>query len=381
VVDGVSNAVFNYASVLHENGDDVVVATPRYPKVDYSNYPFKVIAYQSLNLAKLASGYRLGNAFSPEALLELREFKPDIIHSHCPFSSLMMGRHIRLLTKAPLVFTYHTKFDIDIARAVASKTIQHTVIRQMINLISISDEVWTVSKGAGESLLGLGYEGEYHIMPNGVDFPYGQASKDKVLEVTKGYDLPDDIPIYLFVGRMFKYKGLEIITNALKIINEKGHDFRMVFIGDGFDYEAIKKEVAEFNLNDKVFFLGKIEDREVLRAWYTRCNLFLFPSTYDTNGIVVTEAAACAVPAVLVKGSCAAEGVTDKENGFLIEENAESMSKLLLELGNDIDTMNKVGLNAEKQLYISWHDAVMKARNRYEIIINDYKNKKIRHKT
>ena len=91
IIDGVANAVLNYAEVLtNDFHDDVIVATPRYPDVDYDHYPFKVLAYSSLNTGKVTAGYRVGNAFSPEALLELRSFKPDIIHAHCPFSSLMI---------------------------------------------------------------------------------------------------------------------------------------------------------------------------------------------------------------------------------------------------------------------------------------------------
>lgn len=64
---------------------------------------------------------------------------------------------------------------------------------------------------------------------------------------------------------------------------------------------------------------------ELLRAYYSRGDLFLFPSTFDTNGIVVREAAACALPALLVRGSCAAEGIDDGQTGLLMDENAQSL--------------------------------------------------------
>ena len=371
VIDGVANAVLNYAEVLtNDFHDEVVVATPRYPDVDYDQYPFKVLAYSSLNTINMTAGYRVGNAFSPEALLELRSFKPDIIHAHCPFSSLMMGKHVRYLTGAPLVFTYHTKFDVDIARAVKMKIIQDTVINAMVNTISIADEVWTVSKGAGDNLCSLGYKGEFKVMKNGVDFEKGEASKKEVEEVTGSYDLPEGIPVYVFVGRMFKYKGLPIILDALNVLNQKGKDFRMVFVGDGPDLKEARHIASDYNLDKKVFFIGKVADRETLKAWYTRADLFLFPSTYDTNGIVVHEAAACGIASVLIEGSCAGEDVTDRLNGYLIKENYESLAQLLLELGNDTDQMRKVGKNAMRDLYISWRDAVAIARQNYERIIS-----------
>ena len=44
VIDGVANAVYNYASTLCKE-DEVVVGTPNYPEADYTKYPFSVIPY------------------------------------------------------------------------------------------------------------------------------------------------------------------------------------------------------------------------------------------------------------------------------------------------------------------------------------------------
>ena len=106
----------------------------------------------------------------------------------------------------------------------------------------------------------------------------------------------------------------------------------MLVVGSGPDEEELKEMTQNLLLTDKVIFTGPIRDREVLRAVNTRADLFLFPSTYDTNGIVVREAAACGLASVLIKGSCAAEGITHARNGYLIEETAESMAKLLTEI-------------------------------------------------
>ena len=99
-------------------------------------------------------------------------------------------------------------------------------------------------------------------------------------------------------------------------------------------------------------------------------DLFLFPSTFDTNGLVVREAAACSLPSMLIAGSCAAEGITDGRNGFLIEENAESMYRCLKSLTRE--KMASVGLAAGQELYISWETAVHAAMERYEIVVDRY---------
>ena len=105
-----------------------------------------------------------------------------------------------------------------------------------------------------------------------------------------------------------------------------------------------------------------------------RADLFLFPSTFDTNGLVVREAAACALPSVLVRGSCAAEDVTDGVNGFLIEENAASMAAMLRELCAERETVKRVGEYAQRELYISWEESVARAYERYGAVVERFKS-------
>lgn len=219
----------------------------------------------------------------------------------------MLARALRDRIHVPLVFTYHTKFDIDIANAIKGKLLQEEAKKVLVDNITACDEVWTVSHGAGENLKSLGYQGGYLVMPNGVDFPKGRVDESLVREVTKDFDLPENVPMFLFVGRMMWYKGLKIILDALKLLREQGTVFRMVFVGNGGDREEVISYCESLRLSDCVFFTAPAYDRNVIRAWYCRADLFLFPSTFDTNGLVVREAAACGLGSVLVRGSCAAE--------------------------------------------------------------------------
>ena len=372
VIDGVANAVKNYAQILTENHGHAAVVTPYYPDVDDSGYPFPVYRYPSMNLpGKL--GYRAGIPFSPELMAKLEAEHFALIHSHCPVSSTLLARSLRDQIQAPVVLTYHTKFDIDIANAVRGKLLQEELIRLLVRNVSACDEVWTVSRGAGENLRSLGYEGDYVVMPNGVDFPKGRVSDAAVREVTGGFDLPAGVPVLLFVGRMMWYKGIRIILDALKTLDTEGRDFRMVFVGGGGDKEEIQRYAESLNMGGKLLFVEPIRDRERIRAWYCRADLFLFPSTFDTNGLVVREAAACALPSVLVAGSCAAEDAADGETGFLIEENAASMAEKLRELLDRPGQIKAVGENAQRELYLSWEDAVANAWQGYQTVIDNYR--------
>ncbi|MCR5089149.1 MAG: glycosyltransferase [Oscillospiraceae bacterium] len=371
-IDGVANAVTNYARIIAERYGSPSVVTPYYPDADDSVYNFPVIRYPSVDMTKYV-GYRAGVPFSPETMSRLESAHFDIIHSHCPITSTFLARMVREQLDVPLVFTYHTKFDIDIANAIRLKPLQQEAARVLAENISACDEVWTVSRGAGENLRKLGYQGDYLVMPNGVDFPRGRVDESLVQDETGKYDLPSDLPVFLFVGRMMWYKGIRITLDALKQLSDEGTVFRMVFVGGGGDKDEIVAYTHTLGLEDSVVFVDPIRERNRIRAWYCRADLFLFPSTFDTNGLVVREAAACALGSVLVSGSCAAEDVLDGKSGFLIDENADSMAACLRRICHEPEIMKRVGAGAQRELYISWEEAVRGAVDRYGAVIENYR--------
>ena len=371
-IDGVANAVVNYAKNITKSGENAIVVTPTMPGADDSAFPFPV---PSIDTRKKL-GYVAGYPFSPETARVLTEQKVELMHTHCPITSCLLARSLRAVVDAPLVLTYHTKYDVDIAKAVRGKLLQESAIRALVQNIASCDEVWVVSRGAGENLRSLGYEGDYIVMENGVDVPRGRVSDEAIAAATGRYDLPQNVPVFLFVGRLMWYKGIRIILDALKTLREKNVDFRMVFVGEGADGAEIRSYAEERKLSDRCFFTGAISDREIIRAWYGRSDLFLFPSTFDTNGLVVREAAASGTATVMIRNSCASEGVGDGRNGFCIEENAAAMAAKLEELCRAPEVMQVVGENAQRELYVSWETAVQRAMARYEVVIDNYRSGK-----
>ena len=376
VIDGVSNVVVNYAAVLQRHGQQPLVAVPDYPDVQ-DDYDFPVLRYRSLDTTRMF-GYRAGYPFSAPAVEQLQDFKPEVIHSHCPIASNLLARTLREGTGAPMIFTYHTKFDIDIRTAVKGHLLQNELIAVLVRNVQASDEVWTVSRGAGENLRSIGYEGDYIVMENGVDMPQGKADQVLIDQVDRDCGLTPGVPVFLFAGRLRWYKGIRHIVEGLAKAMHAGADFRMIFVGDGSDRAAIETLCEQAFIMPRCVFTGAIQDRAMLRAYYSRADLFLFPSTFDTNGIVVREAAACGLGALLVRDSCAAEGVTDGRNGLLIDENADSLCERVLFACSHMDEIHCIGENAQRELYISWETAVQRAEERYQVVIDRYRSQPVK---
>ena len=210
-------------------------------------------------------------------------------------------------------------------------------------------------------------------MENGVDFPKGKASPEAVRELDEKWRLPEQIPIFLFVGRMMWYKGVRLSLDGLRKVRDAGFDFRFILVGDGVDRAEIQDYVKEISLEDRCIFTGAIRDRELLRAYFSRADLFLFPSTFDTNGIVVREAAACSCPSLLIADSCAAEGIAHMRNGILVREDADSLAERVLWACRNRSALKEIGKIASEEIYLSWEDAIRHANDRYREILSEHR--------
>ena len=364
-IDGVANTVINYARILTAAGEKVTVVTPKYPHVE-DNYEFEVYRYFS---AKLTSEmpYRIGNPFSPVTVGEVYRHKFDLMHVHSPWASSVLAHEAALLShrKIPTILTYHTKFDVDIDRYLENRQINAIARKFVRTNIRYADEVWVVSEGTLASLRAMGYEGEARVMPNGTDFPKGKADPALIAEIDRVYRTEGEELVFLYCGRMMWYKNIQIILDSLANLMRSGVRFRAFFVGDAPDRPAIEHYAQKAGLFDRVIFTGAVTDREKVRAFFSRADLFLFPSTYDTSGLVVKEAAACA-----------AEGVTDGETGLISPtEDAEGFTAVIAEAIRRPGFLKTLGQAAQDRVYLSWEDSVSAARRRYETVIEKFQKK------
>ena len=371
VIDGVANAVLNYARVIHGNLGNAVVVAPRYPG-GQCDYPFPIVYYPSVKTPKTA-GYRMGVPI-PGIIREIREYPVNLIHCHCPFVSSIISKALRQSTGAPIIMTYHTKYDIDISNSFDSELVQAVVKKIIVSNIESCDEVWTVSRGAGENLRGLGYHGEYRVMDNGVDFPKSPATGSSCQMISVEHGLPAGLPVFLYVGRMMWYKGLRLILEGLHKAKASGACFKMIFVGGGEDFDQITQLSRQLELENDCIFTGPVKDREKLRAYYSRADMFLFPSSFDSAPIAVREAAACGLASVLIRDSSSAEPVTDEKNAVLIDEDASSLAWAIIRLLKNKGLMKALGRRAMDDLYISWETAVTRAYERYREVVENHRS-------
>jgi 1,2-diacylglycerol 3-alpha-glucosyltransferase len=357
VMDGVASVTKNYAYWIKKKYGKAYVVTPEYPgHVDDEIFP--VLRYPSVPLI-LRKPYRMGvSAHNPKLWKKLNNLDANIAHAQSPFSAGNIALQYARLKNVPLVATFHSKFYDDFKELTRSDVISWIMTHLVVDFFNYADAVWAVNESTKETLLSYGYSGKIDVVPNGADFSIPENLDELLASCESKYSLSSDNLVFLFVGQMIQQKNIGMIIEALKTLKKSGLDFKMLFIGEGKSKNNFEELAKKYRLDNHMYFPGKVLDREELKALYARADLFIFPSVYDNAPVVTREAAALGTPSVIVKGSNAAEGIRDGENGFLCENSADDLAAKILHITKDPDLMREAGENARKTIFRSWEDIV-----------------------
>ncbi|MDD3716885.1 MAG: glycosyltransferase [Candidatus Marinimicrobia bacterium] len=373
IMDGVANVTRNYAYWIKKKYGKAYVVTPEYPGfVDEEIFP--VLRYPSLPLV-LRKPYRVGlNVHNPALWKKLKNLQADLVHAQSPFSSGNIALQYARQKKVPLVATFHSKFYDDFKEVTRSDAISWIMTHLVVDFFNYADAVWAVNQSTKETLISYGYRGHVDVVPNGADFTMPEDPLALSAQVDTKLHLAKDEPVLLFVGQMIRQKNIGTILNAMKILNEKNKPFTLLLVGEGKSKEEFEEQVRDHRLGKRVRFLGKILDRELLKGIFGRADLFIFPSLYDNAPVVTREAAAMGTPSVIVRGSNAAEGIRDGENGFLCDNSPESLALTIERALRDPDKLKAAGSEAQRSVFLSWESVIDNiVVPKYQQIIQEFK--------
>ena len=164
-----------------------------------------------------------------------------------------------------------------------------------------------VSESTRDDLRARGLEGPLEVIPNGIDLDWYRPGPDGTRA---------DEPTLLYLGRLKRYKRVDLILAGLRELVDRGVEARLVVAGRGDHGPALEAEAIRLGLADRVRFAGfvdEVEKRELLRrAWVHVCT-----SPKEGWGIANLEAAACATPTVASDSPGLRDSVRHGETGIL----------------------------------------------------------------
>jgi len=153
----------------------------------------------------------------------------------------------------------------------------------------------------------------------------------------------------LFVGRLTKAKGVDILLKAIKILKEKYQkEIKTAIAGEGYLEEELKGLVMELGIEKEVEFLGVRKDIEKLMK---STKLFVLPSRWEGLPLVILEAMSNKIGVIAAKVGGIPEVIENGKEGILISpEDPEALAKAITELLTDEELRIKLSVNAYKKV-------------------------------
>jgi len=134
--------------------------------------------------------------------------------------------------------------------------------------------------------------------------------------------------IILSVGRVVKEKNYDFILRTAKKMRDENVKF--VVVGKGPYLEHLKREAMRLGVAHKFYFAGFIISKEKLINYYNAADALVFASKFETQGLTLLEAFACAKPAAVLGGTAMEELIINGKNGYLFSEDEQECAEKLL---------------------------------------------------
>lgn len=350
-VGGVARSVSTFAADLQELGHKVMIVAP--------TFEGQRTGHNEQNVVRVAAVQNFnGSDFSVRIPIpgiieeEIKNFRPDIIHSHHPFllgdAALRTAKRFDL----PIIFTHHTLYE-QYTHYVPfdSETMKNFVIQLATEYANLCNSVIAPSGSIKTLLQERGVKCPVQVLPTGIDLEFFEQGNGGAFR--KNYNIPADLRVIGHIGRLAREKNLPYLASAVsKFINERA-GFIFVVAGTGDAEDDIENKFAAEGLSKRLVRPGILKDH-ALADCYKAMDLFVFASQSETQGLVLMEAMAAGVPVIALSASGVDDVVEDGINGRILPEDCA-----VQEFADSVDqafTSGELG---------KWRDATIKTAQRF----------------
>lgn len=270
---------------LAEVGHKVTVFTMDYQEEAIDDFNFQI--------CRLRPFLRLGDGgILPQLFWRLKDF--DIIHLHYPFygGEQWVYWHC-VFSKKKLVVTYHMDAHSGGWKAVVQKINDWLWAKKILRR---ADKIILPDESEDEQFKMIRYLPDYKIVKinNSVDLTV--FAPRAITSAELGLEKYDNWHKLIFVGNILPVKRLDLVLWALKDSDE-GRIVLFV-VGGGYKIRYYKKLCRSLNLEERVVFLGPIQDKNLLARYYNFCDAVVVPSDYESFSLAGAEAMAVGLPII-----------------------------------------------------------------------------------
>lgn len=351
-ITGVTTYVAGVTKALIADGHEVLIVAPRRDKGDL----LQVMKFVPGAKVILVPGVRpffypdlkLGT-MTPSSLNEVKKFLPEIIHFHTPGFMGFEATLLAKLLKIPLVTTFHTYYmepegfvAIGLKETgTVSKILQEALWKISEKVYQPCDAVIAPTNYVATDLKSRWRDINISVLPGSIDLEAFRNQKYRQ-SLRKLYKLKSEI-VFLSVGRLSAEKHYDILITAFASVLKSQPESKLVFIGDGAAKVELKYISKLLGIEKSVIFIGEISYQKLtLKNYYAMGDVFITPSTWDTQGLSIIEAMAAKLPVIAFKYRAMPEVVG--KGGLLVKNlNPQGLATAMEKLANNPKLRIKLG--------------------------------------
>ncbi len=303
-IDGIVRVACMTLEALQRHGIEAVIVAPEQGVREYMGA--KVIGVPCIKNPVYPEG-RI--AFpNPITYRQIKAFRPDLMHCFHPIVVGMAGLLFGKRLGVPVLSSFH----LDIAH-MASFYGMHllgAILKRTVTWgFNQSNYSLAPSKLVQKQMLADGVKnvGWWRRGVDAVSFHPSNFDPAVRSEMSNGH--PEDT-LLLYVGRLAPEKQIE----QLKIVLESVPNTRLALVGGGPHREALEKHFAGLPVN----FVGYRSGKALARA-YASADIFVFPSAFESFGLVILESLASGVPVVSSRVGGAQDMISEGQSGYTFE--------------------------------------------------------------
>lgn len=331
------NGVVTHVKILRDGllqqGHEVLVVTADYQTRHH--YIKDGILHCPAIKSKRFYGYGVASPFSRRRLKLVQDFHPDIIHIHNEFGIGLSGIFAAKQLHVPLVYTLHTMYDDYLYYVAprhllrAAKKVSHDYFRLLGNAAT---ELTGPSPKCQKYFQQIGVKKDVNVIPNAVeldDFSPDRISAENKAAFRRRYQIPDDVMIACFVGRLGHEKSVDVLLDYWARTITPEDKIMLCIIGGGPVQEELEQQAKDLGIGSMVVFTGAVP-HDQMPPYYASCDVYVTASLSDTNSISMLEGMATGLP-VLRRYDALNENVDqvrDGVNGYIFNSPEEMAAEL-----------------------------------------------------
>lgn len=330
-INGVASFGRNLAHGLAERGHQVLVIAPSqkgkpYKEVDGNHAIFRTASVPF----PFYQNFRISPNPAREVKKIINDFEPDIIHIQMLMwlgqAAMKYGNKYGI----PIVSTNHAMPEnlMDNIKLLApvARPINFMLREYGRRFHSKADCVTMPTQSAIDMFSGT----EKMTVPlkaisNGIDLSRFTTEKASP-EIYEKFDLPTDLPIVTYIGRLDAEKHLSVLLHAFARVAQTT-PAQLLIVGDGTDADNLNWLARDLGIEDNVTFTGRVSDDEIVEL-HRVGTVFAMPSPMELQSIATLEAMASGKPVVAVDAGALGELCQDGVNGYLCEQDNDEQIAL-----------------------------------------------------